>query len=214
MCNFTTQKNAKFYLMGNFLSNMQSRYTVKKYDPDKKLTEEQLKMLENILQLSPSSINSQPWKFTFVKTSELKAKLAEASYFNKEKIDACTCLVVFQVLKKAEDFEKQIHENLPEGSVNYYNRVLKPLGEAAVEGWMKNQVYLALGILLAACAQEKIDSTPMEGIETDKYDEILNNDKYTTLFSVALGVHAADDANQPSLKPKSRLDIKTVIEER
>lgn len=200
--------------MENFLTKMQRRYTVKKYNPSGHISENQIKELENILHLSPSSINSQPWKFTFVRSTGLKSELAQVSYYNKEKIEACSCLIVFQVLKKTEDFEKQMHETLPQGSIDYYQRMLKPLGNAAIESWMKNQVYLALGVLLAACAQENIDSTPMEGIEATKYDTILKNEKYKTLFAVALGVHAEDDYNQPALKPKSRRDIDSVIEER
>ncbi len=198
--------------METFLTKMQNRYTVKKYNSERKLDSEIIEQLKSILHLSPSSINSQPWKFTFVEDSKAKSEFAEVSYFNKEKINDSQLLIVFQVLKNAEDFETQIEKNLPDGSIEYYKKMIKPHGENYTKSWMSHQVYLALGILLSACAQMKIDSTPMEGIEIAKYDAILNNEKYTTLFAVAIGVRDENDFNQPKLKAKSRLNFEEILD--
>ncbi|GAA5094657.1 oxygen-insensitive NAD(P)H nitroreductase [Chryseobacterium ginsengisoli] len=195
----------------NFLKKMKSRYTVKKYNPQGTISNEKLQTLKEILHLSPSSINSQPWNFVFVNNPEIKEQLAEASYFNKEKILDSSYLIVFQVIKDPEDFEKQIEENLPEGSINYYKTFVKPKGEAEIKSWLKHQVYLSLGILLSACAAMEIDSTPMEGIENDKYDAILNNEKYESLFAVAIGEKSENDSNQPIHTPKKRLKRENVI---
>ncbi|WP_307453304.1 MULTISPECIES: nitroreductase family protein [Chryseobacterium] len=195
----------------NFLEQMKSRYTVKKYDPKGNLSEDTVQQLKDILHLSPSSINSQPWNFVFVNDDETKRQLAEASYFNKEKILDSSVLIVFQVIKTPEDFEKQIEENLPEGSVNYYRNFVQPKGTAGIRAWMEHQVYLSLGILLSACAAMGIDSTPMEGIEADQYDAILNNTAYETLFAVTLGKRDENDINHPSHTPKRRLDMEKVI---
>lgn len=197
----------------NFLEQMKRRYTVKKYNPQGKISADQIAELKEILNLSPSSINSQPWNFIFVNKPELKEQLAEASYFNKEKVLDSSHVIVFQVLKNPEDFEKQIEENLPEGSVNYYRTMVKPNGEATIRSWMGHQVYLSLGVLLSACAAMGIDSTPMEGIETEKYDGILKNDSYETLFAVAIGERAENDNNHPTNTPKRRLKSEMVIVE-
>lgn len=195
----------------NFLEQMKKRYTVKKYNPQGTISEEQIQTLKEILHLSPSSINSQPWNFVFVNNSEIKEQLAEASYFNKDKVLDSSYTIVFQVIKNPEDFEKQIEENLPEGSINYYKTFVKPKGEAEIKSWLKHQVYLSLGVLLSACATMEIDSTPMEGIENDKYDTILNNDGYESLFAVVIGEKSENDYNQPIHTPKKRLENKKVI---
>lgn len=199
--------------MESFLDKMQQRYAVKKYNPKGNISPDKLEKLEDILHLSPSSINSQPWKFVFVTSPKVKSELAEASYFNKEKVNESSCIIVFQTLKNVADFEQQVKEHLPEGAYNYFNTMLKPKGEDAIKNWMRNQVYLALGVLLSACAEMNIDSTPMEGIQTDEYDRILDDAKYTTVFAVALGEKDKDDFNQPSLKPKTRLSRDLVIRE-
>ncbi|KMQ58676.1 nitroreductase [Chryseobacterium angstadtii] len=195
----------------NFLEQMKRRYTVKKYNPQVKISAEKISELKEILNLSPSYINSQPWNFIFVNMPELKTQLAEVSYFNKEKVLESSHIIVFQMMKNPEDFERQIEENLPEGSVNYYRTMVKPHGEAAVRAWMGHQVYLSLGVLLSACAAMGIDSTPMEGIETEKYDGILKNDSYETLFAVAIGKRDDSDSNHPETTPKRRLNREMVI---
>lgn len=195
----------------NFLDKMKTRYTVKKYNPQGNINEEQISQLKEILNLCPSSINSQPWNFIFVNRGELKDQLAEVSFINKEKVLDCSHLIIFQVLKNPEDFEKQIEENLPEGAVNYYKTRVKPKGNESVKSWLGHQVYLSLGVLLSACADMGIDSTPMEGIEPEQYDEILKNGKYETLFAVAIGEKLDSDANQPKFNPKSRLKAEKVI---
>jgi nitroreductase/dihydropteridine reductase len=198
----------------SFLENMKSRYTVKKYNPNGTLGSETVQQLKDILRLSPSSINSQPWNFVFVNESSAnREKLADASYWNKDKIVSSNMLIVFQVLKNPEDFEKQIEAYLPEGSINYYKNFVKSKGEVFIKSWMAHQVYLSLGVLLSACAEMGLDSTPMEGIENDKYDEIIRNEKYETLFAVTIGTRSEEDTNQPALTPKNRLEREKVIVE-
>lgn len=196
----------------NFTTLANSRYTTKKYDPSQKIPAEKIDQLKEILRLSPSSINSQPWKFTIVSDETLKAELAAVSYFNEQKIKDASHLVVFSAIDDVSQFEKQINEHLPEGSVTYYNTFLKPLPEAEIKSWLQCQVYLSLGFFLSACASMDIDSSPMEGIQAGKYAEILKLEGYKPLFAVAIGYRNPEDANQPSVKAKSRLEMDLILE--
>ncbi len=195
----------------SFLTVATNRYTTKKYNPAQKISPEKVEQLKAILRLSPSSINSQPWKFIFVSETEKKNELAEVSYFNEQKIKEASQLVVFTAIDDVAKFEEQIREHLPEGSVQYYNQFLKPLPEAEIKAWLQHQVYLSLGFFLSACAQLGIDSTPMEGIQNEAYDQLLGLNGYKTLFAVAIGYRNPEDANQPALKAKSRLAAEQVI---
>lgn len=195
----------------NFLELAQQRYTTKKYNPTQKITNEEIETLKQILQLSPSSINSQPWHFTFVADQEQKSKLAAVSYFNEERINQASHLVVFSVIDDIALFEKQIEQNLPQGAINYYKQFMQPQAEENIKSWLQHQVYLSLGFFLSACGAMHIDSTPMEGIETHSYDTILQHNGYKTLFAVALGHRDTNDNNQPEKMPKSRLSINNII---
>lgn len=195
----------------NFLDLAKSRYTTKKYNQNLKIADEKIQQLKEILSLSPSSINSQPWKFVFVSDEKTKRELAGVSYFNEQKINEASHLVVFSAIDNIEKFEEQINQNLPEGSIGYYNQFLKPLPEAEIKSWLQHQVYLALGFFLSACASLEIDSTPMEGIKKEEYDKILVLEGYKSLFAVAIGYRNTEDSNQPIVKPKSRLAVEQTI---
>lgn len=197
----------------NFISLAKSRYTTKKYNPELKISADEIEQLKEILRLSPSSINSQPWKFIFVSNEEIKNRLAAVSYFNEQKIKDASHLVVFCAVDAIETFENQINNNLPEGAVGYYNQYIKPLPDAEIKAWFQHQVYLSLGCFLSACASMNIDSTPMEGIESIEYNSILQLTDYTSLFAVAIGYRDESDPNQPQIKSKSRLNLDEVVTE-
>lgn len=196
----------------SFINAMQERYTTKMYDSSKKIDAKKIDQLKEILQLSPSSINSQPWKFTFVSDKKTKDQLAAASFFNDVKIYNCDTVVVFSSINNIPLFEKQIEKELPEGAVGYYNDFIKPLPETTIKNWFQKQVYLSIGVFLSACAEMGIDATPMEGIEPEKYDIAINNSDYTTLVAVAIGYRDPEDFNQVSKNPKSRRALDQVIE--
>ncbi|MFK7000493.1 nitroreductase family protein [Flavobacterium oreochromis] len=197
----------------DFLELAKQRYTTKKYNPDEKLSLETIEKLKAILKLSPSSINSQPWHFTFISNPEIKKRIAEASYFNAPKVLESSHTVVFSVIDDIHKFEEQIEKKLPEGAVGYYKQYVKPLSDEEIKAWLKNQVYLSLGYFLSACASLGIDSTPMEGIEKDKYRKILDLTDYQPLFAVAIGKRDQEDVNQPHIKTKLRLEIDEIITE-
>lgn len=196
----------------SFLDIAKSRYTTKKYDPSRKIDEETIEQLKDILRFSPSSINSQPWKFTFISEEKTKNEFSKVSYHNIEKVNDASHIVVFSVIENVDDFEKWNLSRLPERSGDYYNRMVKPRGDTWIKAWMSHQVYLSLGFFLSACAAMDIDSTPMEGIDTDAYDRVLRQDGYKTLFAVAIGYRDKEDANQPSITPKFRLEKENVIQ--
>ena len=197
----------------SFLDKIKNRYAVKKYNPEAKISQEKIDELKAILNLSPSSINSQPWNFVFIKTQSIKEQLSEFSYHNKQKVIDCSHVIVFQVLKNSEHFEIRMHEYLNEVGVNFYNTLVKPHGEESIKSWMTHQVYLALGVFLSACADMEIDSTPMEGIQPDQYDAIINNSEYESVFAVAIGEKSDTDNNQLTITPKRRLDSEKIITE-
>jgi len=74
--------------------------------------------------------------------------------------------------------------------------------------WSKNQAYLALGNLLTVCANEKIDSCPMEGFIPKKYDEILGlkEKNLTSVLVVPIGYRAEDDMKTHQMKVRKKIE--------
>ena len=198
----------------NFLALANRRYATKKYEVEKQISPEQIEELKQIIRLSPSSINSQPWKFTFVTDKQVKAKLAAESYMNENSINSVGLVVVFSVMENLEHFEQRNIGVLPEGWVKgYYEPMVRSHGETYTKKWMENQVYLSLGYFLSACISQGLDATPMEGINRQAYKDILGQEGYAPLFVVTVGYADSTDAMHPNVLPKSRFALEEVIEE-
>lgn len=196
----------------NILDLIQKRYTAKTYNPNKAIPQEKIEDLKEILRLTPSSINIQPWKFTFVQNPEIKSKLAAVSMHNTEKINQAQLLVVFSVADDLDAFQKVVDEELAAARRDWYNKIKASTPEADLKTWLAKQVYIALGVGLTASIALGLDSTAMEGIESDKYSTILGMTEYKPLFAMAVGYGAEDDFNRIEVTPKSRRTLDSVIE--
>lgn len=78
------------------------RYTTKAYDDSRRIGEADLAQLQTLLQLAPSSVNSQPWHFIFAGSSEAKVRIAQAGahdqyVYNGPKITRASHLVILCV---------------------------------------------------------------------------------------------------------------------
>lgn len=198
----------------SFLDLAQTRYATKRYNPAKPIPPGKIEELKQILRLTPSSINCQPWKFTFVQDPELKAKLAAVSMYNEHKIQDAPLLIVFQVVQDLEVFEDFARNEWEERMAEMFFQAREALSEAQIQGWFTHQVYIALGFCLAACASLELDATPMEGIEKEKYAELLGCTSHHPVLAVCVGYRADDDFNDPAHQPKIRRALEVVVESR
>ncbi|MEJ6080476.1 nitroreductase family protein, partial [Vibrio sp. 1-Bac 57] len=64
------------------ITDLEKRYTAKKYDSSKKVSQQDLDVLYQALRLSPSSINSQPWKFIVIESDAAKQRMFD-TFANK-----------------------------------------------------------------------------------------------------------------------------------
>lgn len=196
----------------NILELIKKRYSTKKYNADKAIPQEKIEDLKEILRLTPSSINIQPWKFTFVQNPEIKAQLAAVSMHNTEKINQAYLLVIFSVADDLDAFQEIVDTELPQARRDWYNQIKANTPEADLKTWLTKQVYIALGVGLTASIALGLDSTAMEGIETDKYRDILKMTVYKPLFAMAVGYASEDDFNRIEVSPKSRRTLDSVVE--
>ena len=169
------------------IKNLQWRYATKKFDTTKKVSKNDLNKLQEAVQLSVSSYGLQLYKVLIIENLEIRAQLKPVSW-NQSQITDASHLFVFcnytDATPEAIDaFIKQTAEtrNLDLEQLNGYGDFIKSkLAEKSDEektSWLKSQTYLALGNLLNACAELKIDACPMEGFEPEAYNEILGLDK-------------------------------------
>ncbi len=73
----------------DILELMQTRYTTKHFNPNRQVSPEDMQTLLEVLRLSPSSVNSQPWHFYVIDTAEGKEKIRPAiKDFNVHRLTA------------------------------------------------------------------------------------------------------------------------------
>lgn len=189
----------------NSIDNLKWRYAVKKFDHHKILSDNQINILKQAFNLTATSYGLQPIKLLIIKNKDIQRQLVEHSY-NQQQIHQASHLLVICTDTKLDESDvdkyfdrvKELRKT-PDKIVSSFRAYLKTVitGKSAQDLflWGKNQAYLALGNLLTVCANEKIDSCPMEGFIPEKYDKILNlkEKNLTSVLVLPIGFRAEDD---------------------
>lgn len=169
--------------MSTFIENQNWRYATKKFNSEKKISNSDLEILKEAIQLSSSSYGLQPYKVLIIENEEIRKQLQPASWGQSQITDASHLLVFASetnvdaeyITRFAENMAKT--RNIPFDSVKgYADFMIGNIASLTPEKqmiWAQKQAYLALGNLLNAAAELKIDVTPMEGFLPEQYNEIL-----------------------------------------
>jgi nitroreductase len=204
------------------LTQLRWRYATKQFDATRKISDADLRTLEESLVLTPSSFGLQPWRFVVVTDQATKDKLVPASWDQRQVADA-SHVVVFAIKKNVGVTEvdhylgrmAQVRGVTPE-SLGGFRDVLvgflaQPADKFSADQWSTRQVYIALGNFMTSAALLGIDTCPLEGIEPARYDEILGLDAqgYQTVVVAAAGYRAAND--KYAKLPKVRFAPEEVI---
>lgn len=214
-------------MSNSIITDLNWRHTCKWYDPNKKVSEADLKVIEEALQLSASSINSQPWRFVIVESDKAK-KRAEKAFvdmfaFNQRHVFDSSHLILFGYNPRYNkaDYAKVIDEDVKVGRIAEDQRAQAMAATSFIDlntdengyngVWTKAQTYIALGNLMHVLARMKIDSTPMEGIVADIVSEEFKKelDSYFCELAVAIGYRSDKDYNENL--PKSRLPLSDIL---
>ena len=208
--------------------DLNKRYTVKKYDKSKRIPAETMNVILEATRLSASSINSQPWKFIVIESDEAKQRFSDSFanmyQFNQPhaKEASHTILFAYDPYFTLDKFKKRADVEVSSGHLpaERYNDFLGAY--AFAEGntdengfnghWTKSQMYLAIGNLLHTLARLGIDSTPMEGVDSELLGSIFKEelDGHVCEVAVAMGYHK-DGEDWNNGLPKARLPMEDVV---
>ncbi|MDO6743512.1 NAD(P)H-dependent oxidoreductase [Tenacibaculum soleae] len=189
----------------NSIESLQWRYAVKKFDENKSLSETQINTLKEAFNLTATSYGLQPVKMVVIKNKEIQQKLVEHSW-NQPQVQQASHVLVLCIPKEYGTKDVDNYFSLVKATRNTPDEILNPFKEmltSSIESksseelkvWNKNQAYIALGNLMTVAASEQIDSCPMEGFVSEKYDEILELDQHnlTSVLVLPVGFRAEDD---------------------
>lgn len=198
------------------------RYATQLFDPKRKLSDDLLFSLLDAARLAPSSYGLQPWKFFVVNNREKRSLLRAASYDQAQITDASHLIVIANLTALDQNY---IHahadriareRDMAPGEIeNYRAKMLASVPAMSSDrgqAWVTQQVYLALGFLLMACAHERVDACPIEGFKADQFDTILSLKQKGYHAQVVCALGYRDTKDKFASQKKVRLERKEIIE--
>ncbi|API86046.1 oxygen-insensitive NAD(P)H nitroreductase [Francisella uliginis] len=215
----------------NIVNYAKTRYTSKAYDPAKKLTNEQIQQIKDILRFTPSSVNSQPWHFILATSDQAKAKISKAAenIHPKNVINiknsALAIVLCFKTSIDNDYLEELLTQEredgrFPTAEFEIMQRDVRKKFALAyqdrpqeLQNWAEKQLYIALGNILLGISGLELHATPMEGIEPHIVDHEFNLEEkgLKTSVIVTVGYSSEDDFN--AKLPKSRLPEEKIFTE-
>ena len=206
--------------MNSVIENRIWRYATKIFDPLKKVSKKDFDTLMESVRLSASSYGLQPYRILIIADKEVREQLKPFSW-NQSQITDASHLIVFANLthfdsKLIEEYCTNVSKtrNIPIASLKEYSDFMKSklldLPDSTKNIWAAKQIYIALGNLMQAAAELKIDTCPIEGFEPEKYDQILGLTEkgLTATVVLPIGYRSTEDENQNYLKVrKSKEDL-------
>jgi len=176
------------------LNDLKWRYATKKMN-GQTVPEDKLNYILEAARLAPSSSGLQPYQIFVITNKQLLGQIRVFSN-DQSQITDCSHLLVFAAWANysyeriGDVFLRTVRERgLADNAMEAYHNRLWDLYDSLGLKWQSEhsakQAYIALGLAVAAAAEQKVDATPMEGFDNAKMDELLGFEKLG-LKSVAI----------------------------
>ena len=178
----------------SFLENIRWRRAVKHFSPG----EVDLTLIKDAIANAPSSFGIQPYRVLVITDPEVKIHLREACY-DQAQVTECHALFVFCTINDVDArADEMIKLTGAEGVREMVSNFLK--GQPDKAAWAAKQAYIALGFALAAAAERRIASCPMEGFNRETMSKMLGLKDVVPVALLAVGQYKED----PDLHPRFR----------
>ena len=169
--------------MSDLLETLQWRYATKKMDPAKTVPQDKVERILEAVRLTASSSGLHPYE-VFVVTNPALREQIKPHAWNQSQVTEASHLLVFAAwdnytverINQRFDLVNEVRGFKNEGWEAYRQQILATYPQRDAETNYQHaarQAYIGVGTALIAAAQEKVDSTPMEGFDPAKVDDIL-----------------------------------------
>lgn len=167
------------------------RRSVKAYDPEHRMTEEEIEKLLSLALLSPTAFNIQNWRFVRVSDPALRQEIRKVAWDQAQVTDASLLLVMCADLKSWE-----------KDTARYWRNAAQPIQEFMVpaigqyysgkEQVQRDEAMRSCGIAAMALMLEAKEmgyaSCPMDGFDFDAVGRLINlPDDHVVAMMVAIG---------------------------
>lgn len=196
-----------------FQEAVAQRFATKKFD-GRSLPKEKLDELLELVRLSASALNMQPWKIKIVSDPALKAELAPLTG-NKEMVETASHVLVFcadtdaeaLVAKMMAGMEKAgVPQHIKDHVLDLSREMFLSLDLEGRKVWATHQVYLALGNAVNGAKALGFDSCPVTHFQPDEFARILDIPAHLYPVVICPLGYAAHPAS-----PKMRFPVEEIV---
>ena len=189
---------------------IKERRSVKHYDINHKLNDDEINQLMSLAVLSPTSFNMQNWRFVVVKDSEIRKQIRAVSWDQAQVTDASLLIVVCADLKAWKDNPSQYWKNVPKEAQDFLVSAMGPFYEGKDE-LQRDEAMRSCGIaaqtIMLAAKSMGYDSNPMIGFDPDKVAEIIRlPQEHVISMMIVIGKQT-----QPAMPRGGQLPLDKVI---
>ena len=191
---------------------IKTRRAVKHYDPNHKMSKEEIDQLLSLAILSPTAFNIQNWRLVVVDDPEQRQKIREVSWDQAQVTDTSLFIILCADTKSWEkdpqkywaEAPKEVQDFLVPAIDQYYR------GREQVQ---RDEAMRSCGIvaqtLMLAAKSMGYDSCPMDGFDFDKVAEIIELPKdHVIAMFVTIGKGTKEAWPRPGQLPLEKVVIK------
>lgn len=183
------------------------RRSVKAYDPDHRMTDEEIEQLFTAAIQSPTSFNIQHWRFVLVRDPELRKEIRAVGNDQAQMTDASILVVMTADIKAWQKSPERYWKNAPKEVADLLVNWMGPFHEGREflqrdEGM--RSIGMAMQTLMLAAKGMGYDSCPMIGFDFEPVEKLINLPEDHVLGPmIAIGKGVKDPWPKPGQLPLS-----------
>jgi len=194
----------------NVKETIEARRSVKHYDPDHVMPEEDLAELIRLTKLAPSSFNMQNYRILVVRDAELRQQIRAAAWDQPQVTDASVLFILCADLTAHQENPSTYWAHAPQEVQDILGPMIQPFYEGKDtlirDEAMRSSALAGMTLMLAA-KDMGYDSCPMIGFDGEKVAELINLPQHYALsFLIPVGKQA-----QPGWERGDRLADERVV---
>jgi nitroreductase len=194
----------------NVSEAIEARRSVKHYDPDHNMPEQDLAELIRLTKLAPSSFNMQNYRLLVVRDPEIRQQIRAAAWDQPQVTDASVLFIMCADLTSHLADPADYWSHAPEEVQNILGPMIKPFYEGndtLIRDEAMRSAALAGMTLMLAAKDIGYDSCPMIGFDAAKVAELIHlPENYAIGFMIPVGKQS-----QPGWERGDRLPDEKVV---
>jgi len=194
----------------NVKETIEARRSVKHYDPDHVMPEQDLAELIRLTKLAPSSFNMQNYRILVVRDPEIRQQIRAAAWDQPQVTDASVLFILCADLTAHQENPSTYWAHAPQEVQDILGPMIQPFYEGKDtlirDEAMRSSALAGMTLMLAA-KDMGYDSCPMIGFDGEKVAELINLPQHYALsFMIPVGKQA-----QPGWERGDRLSDEKVV---